>query len=72
MARPRPFTEPEAKNLVWKADGLISAVSNRGDKIIFILGRQHRDLFLEKMRGQRTKSTGVKLSARERRALAEF
>jgi hypothetical protein len=72
MGRPRPFTEPEVKNLVWKADGLISAVSNRGDKIVFILGRQHRDLFLEKMRGQRTKSTSVKLSPRERRALAEF
>lgn len=73
MARSRPFAESAyTLSLVWRPEGRISAVSNLGHKIIFILGEQHRDDWLKTMRSQPIKSTSSKLSSREKRALAAF
>lgn len=72
MRRRRPFEGSEySGSLVWRAEGLISAVSNQGHRVVFLLGTHHRNLFLERMRSLRinSKLSSTKLSARERRAL---
>jgi hypothetical protein len=74
MPRSRPFAESSyTLSLVWKAEGRITAVSNLGHKIIFILGERHRDDWLKTMRTRHGKQVGAtKLSAREKRALQDL